>query len=261
MADIAAPLIAAAQEYASNALAAGVGAMNGAISLLEGMGASVTNQKLPVVDIKIPDPEGPGEVPIYSGSHFDVDPFAIVVPNLPQIPAYKSPAAPGSAPSVLSYNEPTQPSGEPDASLLLNPPNITTSFVFPVMPDLEGEIAGIVAPVLIPIVIPAAPNYSAPVFNGQAPVFNAVQPTGLDDAFRANYTTIAPVFISTINTQLDAFLDREFPGFRTGMAAIETRLATYLAGGTALTPAIENAIVNRTLAKTNADAKRASQDA
>jgi hypothetical protein len=260
MSDIVTPLIDAAQGYASNALAAGVNAMNGAIGLLEGLGRTISNQKIPVVDIKIPSPEVPGEVPLYTGSHFSVDPFSVVTPTLLTIPAYQAPTGPGNAPTVLPYNDPIQPSGEPDASLLQGAPTINTSFVFPTMPDLEGEIAGIIAPVIIPITIPAAPNYSAPTFSGQAPVFNAVQPTGLDDSFRANYATISPVFIATVNTQLDAFLDREFPGFRSGMAAIETRLATYLSGGTALTPAVENAIVNRTLAKTNADAKRAAQE-
>jgi hypothetical protein len=65
----------------------------------------------------------------------------------------------------------------------------------------------------------------------------------------------------SINAQIDSFLDREFPEFRSAMAAIESRLDTYLQGGTALTPEVENAIYNRTLDKNDIDARRASADA
>ena len=262
MADISASLIADARNYASGALGAGIGAMNGAINLLEGLGSTISNQKLPTVTIAPPAPGDAGVVPPYTGSHLSPDLFdTTTAPILQKVPTLQLPGDPGAPPSVLPYNDPGQPAGEPDPSLIGSAPTINTSFLFPVMPDLQGEIARIVAPTIIPIVIPAAPTYVAPEFTGVAPTLTAVQPTGLDDTLRSNYATVSPIFIATVTTQLDAFLDKEFPSFRSGMVAIEARLATYLAGGSALAPAIENAIVNRMLSKTNADAKRASQEA
>src|SRR6185312_5372123 len=129
----------------------------------------------------------------------------------------------------------------------------------PAAPDLLGEIATIVAPTLIDVTIGDAPTFQAPEFLGTEPVLPSAPPTDLDKTQRIQYSTILPVMREAVNSELDAFMDREFPQFRSGMAAIEDRLATYLQGGSALTPAIEDAIFNRTIDKTNADAKRMRQ--
>ena len=261
MADVAAPLIADARGYASSALGAGVGAMNGAIAVLQGLGKSLGGGHLPNLTIAPPDPKDPGSAPVYAGSHLTPDLFNVVAPTLQDIGRLVLPADPGNAPATLTFVEPNQPTGDPDASLLANAPNVNTNFVFPTAPDLQGEIKSIVAPQILSITVPAAPTYQAPQFNGVAPVFNAPMPTGLDDQFRTNYSQISPVIVNAVTTQVDAFIDKEFPQFRTGLAAIEARLQTYLAGGSALTPQVEDAIYNRTLDKTNVDAKRASQEA
>jgi hypothetical protein len=78
---------------------------------------------------------------------------------------------------------------------------------------------------------------------------------------RTEFSMISPIMRDAINAEFDSFLDREFPEFRAGMAAIESRLAIYLEGGTALTPTVENAIYNRTMDKNDIDARRAAADA
>jgi hypothetical protein len=111
-------------------------------------------------------------------------------------------------------------------------------------------------PVIIPIDIPDAPVYQAPSFDGVRPIFDAIPPSDLDRTYRTTYDTIAPAMRNAITAEFDAFLDREFPNFRTGLQAIEDRLATYLQGGTALTPAIEDAIYARMQDKVNAEGRR-----
>ena len=259
-------LITAAQTYAQNAQNAAVSAMSGAAAALNGLGRTISIDPFKNVSlaIKPPDPGDPGEVPLYTGSHFNVDdPFTFIgdVPTLSQIAPITLPNDIALPPPDLLYVEPMVPTGtSPDYSLLSGIPTIDALPTLPVMPDLQGEIQGITAPVLLPIDIPDAPVYVAPEFDGVAPSFDAEVPTDLDLQMRASYSDIAPVFAAAVSNQFDAFLAAKFPGFAPGMAAIETRLATYLAGGSALTPAVEDAMMGRARARTNTEARRASQE-
>jgi hypothetical protein len=257
---IASDLIASAQSYSAETLSNAIAEMNAAMNILGGLTPS-GHLGGPTLDITVPDPADPGTVPEYVGTHYTPDKFTGTPPILGVVPPFVLPQDPAAQAPDLSYDDPNQPAGEPDASLIQNPPNLAAFPTAPTLPDLETEIQGIAKPVLVAISIPDAPTYQAPEFTGTKPVFNAVMPTDLDDTLRTNFTTISPIMRDAVEQQLDDFLDREFPNFRAGMAAIETRLATYLAGGSALTPEIEDAIFNRTLDKTNADAKRAMQEA
>jgi hypothetical protein len=129
-------------------------------------------------------------------------------------------------------------------------------FVVGNAPDLLAEIAGIAKPVINPIVIPAAPAYLAPQFLGVSPNQPPAPPTGLDATMRDNYASISLTMRQAIEGELDSFIDRTFPGFRTGLAAIESRLAVYLAGGTALTGTVQDQIFARAVAKTDTEYRR-----
>lgn len=257
----ASDIIDDARNYASNTLASAVTAMNAAAAALNSLstGGSISIGKAPIVQPPIPG--DPGDVPEYQGIHLSPDTFLDKAPLLQTVPVLVLPNDPKPPPDDLVYVAPLVPSGiTPDSNLLTGIPTINDLPPLPVMPDLQSEIAGIAAPVLAPIDIPDAPTYAAPEFLGQAPSFTATMPTDLDLAFKSNYETISPIMVDAVNAQLDAFLDDKFPEFRTAMAAIEDRLATYLAGGSALAPAIEDAIFNRTRTKLNADAQRAMKE-
>ena len=255
-------IIASAQTYASDSMEAGVSAMNEAMAALNALGSVNTNFISGAPVIQPPTPGDAGDVPDYVGIHLDPDLFTDDAPFLQTVPALVLPNDPTPPPADLVYVAPQVPSGfTPDASLLSDIPTLNDVPAAPTMPDLQGEIAGIAAPVLVPITIPDAPVYVPPEFLGTAPVFSATMPTDLDDTFRTNFDTIGPILRAAVNDQLDGFIDREFPQFRSGMAAIEDRLATYLAGGSALSPDVETAMFNRTLDRTNAEGRRSSQEA
>ena len=250
-----------ARNYASSTLEAAVSAMNAASAALNSLttGGSISINKSPV--IQPPVPGDPGDVPAYQGIHLSPDEFLEVAPLLQTVPTLVLPNDPTPPVADLVYQAPLVPSGiTPDQNLLTGIPSIAALPTLPVMPDLQAEIAGIATPTIIPITIPDAPVYAAPEFTGQAPSFDAVMPTDLDVEFRSEYETISPIMVAAVNTQLDAFLDDKFPAFRTAMAALEDRLATYMDGGSALSPAVEDAIFNRTRTKLNADARRALQE-
>jgi hypothetical protein len=253
-------LIANAQNYASSTIASAASAMQGAMNVANQIGQGVIADPDGItLKVEPPAPGDPGEVPAYTGAHYEATEFSGTAPVITDVGTLSLPSSPGSAPSIPSITLPNKPTGTADTSLLANPPVLRTTFTTPLPPDID--VAGIEKPTMIDLVIPPAPVYDEPEFLGVRPSAAPTAPTNLDVTMRTQYSTISPVMQDAVNQQIDAFLDREFPEFRTAMAKIEERLATYMEGGTALSPAIENAIYNRTLDKTNADARRASDEA
>ena len=216
---------------------------------------------LPLVNIEPPHVEDPGTVPAYSGVRYTFDKFTTPAPTLPPVGDLALPPDPGVVPDVEVFSPPGKPTGSADDGLLRGVPNIDDMPTVPPAPDLLGEIRGIPVPALVDVVIPPIPAYRAPEFTGSHPVFDAEMPTDLDATMRAQYETISPVMRDAVTSQIDVFIDRQFPNYRAGLAKIEDRLNTYLAGGSALSSEIENAIYARTLDKTNAEARRGSDKA
>jgi transcription elongation factor Elf1 len=250
-------LITDARNYATTVTAAGSAALANAIAVLDQIGQGYLAEEGPKVTIATPAPGDPGEVPEWDGKRIDFKEFVGIEPVLSPEGTLSLPSEPGNAPDVADYIEPPKPTGQADTSLLLGVPTLT-GFTPPVAPNIDVD--GIPKPVLIDLVIPPMPTYREPEFQGVRPDVDIVPPTDLDVLMRTQYATISPVMQDAVSAQLDAYLDREFPQFRSAMATLEARLATYMAGGTALTPAVENAIYNRTLDKTNIDARRASEE-
>lgn len=256
----ASDLINDARTYAHDSQQSAVEQLGIALQTINDMPSPPVIGPLPMA-INPPAIGDPGSVPAYTGAHFERVPFDGVKPDLQPVSALVLPTAPGPAPAAIPFVDPAKPTAQPgNEALIASPPSVNPLDAIPAMPDLMGEIRGIVKPVLTPIVIPTAPTYAAPEFFGVRPTDPGAPPSGLDATLRAQYDQIGPVMRAAVTDQLDSFLDREFPQFRSGMAAIETRLATYLAGGSALSPATENQIFARTLDKMNAEAKRAQQE-
>jgi len=217
-------------------------------------------QAIPV-EIEPPFVVDPGVPPEYHGSRFSPQKFGKSLGGLREIGNPTVQPTYGTAPKVEVFNKPDKPPGDTaDATLLQNVPVLLPISV-PGAPDLLSEIHGITKPDIISITIPDAPIYVAPEFTGTRPVFDAEMPTDLDATMRTQYQTISPVMRDAVTSQIDAFIDHEFPSFRSGLAKIEDRLNTYLNGGSALSAAIENAIHSRTLDKTNREGRRAADTA
>jgi len=255
---LAQDLIEDARGYASELLANAQGQMNGGMNTLANVNAF--QGAGPMFTIAPPTPKDPGTfTPVNKITAFKDPGFKGTVPTWRDPGSLDTGGEPGAAPVVPELNLPAQPTGEP-LDTTGNGPTIDPLPEIPDAPDLLAEIAGIAVPVLHVIDIPDAPAYQKPTFMGQRPDAAPIAPTGLDATMKAEYTNINPIMKDAINASFDEFLDAHFPQFRSGMAAIETRLATYLAGGTALTADVENAIFNRTLDKTNSEGKKMSAD-
>lgn len=260
-------LIDAATTYASNAETAAINALNGASAALNNLGRTISTDPMKglVIAVSPPAVGDPGDVPAYTGSHMTPDDLATLVGDPPELSSVLELILPPDVVDTgtdLVYVDPPYPTGvNPDYTLLADVPVLDDLPPIPTSPDLQSEIAGIIAPTLIDIDVPDAPTYVAPEFTGVKPTFDATAPTDLDLALRDAYNTAAPTFMAAVSDRFDAFLSTNFPEFAAGMAKIEARLNTYLDGGSALSPAVEDAMQGRARNRADAEYRRAAAKA
>ena len=95
-----------------------------------------------------------------------------------------------------------------------------------------------------------------PAFTAVTPTDTTVAPTNLDTTFGNAYSGAAPSMVTMVNGYVDAMLTQRNPQYNAQMAAIEAQLTKYLAGGTGLNAAVENAIYARAQSKNDAEARR-----
>jgi len=134
----------------------------------------------------------------------------------------------------------------PDIDLDLKFPDVPPEFVVPRAPT----------PTVGDYPVPVKPVVTTPEFSAVLPTDNTVAPTDLDTKFETAYRDISPVMVASLEGQLDAYLTKINPQYHTQLAALETKLTDYLAGGTALSESVENAIYERSKDKNNAEAIR-----
>jgi hypothetical protein len=257
---IAFDLIAAAKTYAATTLAGSIGAMGMAASALNSI-KEAPQAAAPSYTVGVPTPTTVGAAPQYTGQRFAPPPNPREMDALQTVPTLTMPTSPGAAPGILSYDAPAAPAGEPDPNQTIGAPPTPLELKVPDPKDLLAASNVIVKPDLDKIVVTAAPEYKEPPWDGHRPADPPAPRTDLDSVMRTQYQTISPIMKTAVKQEIDDYLNREFPQHRTNMAAINDRLARYLAGGTALTPAVENAIYARAVDKTNADSRRAAKAA
>lgn len=245
-------LISNAQSYSSTVLSNAVTALKGADDLVRSVGYSVPsytavtlpapppssiNLALPTLDTVTLDlPAEPGDILTFQ----DISP--IVPGALPTLNA--------SAPTITLPTEPSQMAGFTQVTPIIN-----TSLVFPEPPaELLNPL--ITAPTLNDRAEPDAPQIMLPAFGAMAPVDTSTVPTDLAGSFDDAYRNAAPSTVSMVNGYVDAMMTKYNPRYTEQMAAIETQLATYMAGGTGLKPAVENAIYERARSKNDAETRR-----
>ena len=96
-----------------------------------------------------------------------------------------------------------------------------------------------------------------PEFLGVSPGAAPDAPTDLSGQFAQAYSQQSPAMFAALSGQLDAFMVSMSPQHHNALATLEAKLATFMQGGTALPPAVEDAIYARTRGKLDAEYRRA----
>ncbi len=240
----------------ANANAAGfVGLANSALATANGAVASVDFSGVTWVPPTVPG-----------------TPSLSTMPSAPTIvaPTLTVPADPGAAPTLqlatladpgaaptLAVPLPTLSFPDKPNALVSNlgsMPDINTSFTFPDAPASLSTT--LTVPTFTARTEPTAPQTLIPSFITQTITPVADAPTNGQALMDSAYSTETVVMQKNADAYVTAMMQQYNPNYATAMAAIETQLSAYLAGGTALKPAIENAIYERARSKNNADALR-----
>ncbi len=133
-------------------------------------------------------------------------------------------------------------------------PSITTDFTFPDVPAALSIT--IDPPLLIDRAEPTAPQVILPTFDLLAPTDLPAPPSDYAAQFAAQYREQSPAMYAALEGQMDAFLSKMNPQYQSQLAKLQSRLSKYLDGGTALTPAVQDAIYERTRDKGYAEYRR-----
>lgn len=135
------------------------------------------------------------------------------------------------------------------------PPVLNLDVGFPTMPTYLTAPPGEV-PTITDRPAPSAPEVIIPSFAGNSPTGAPVAPTDITARFTAAYADASPSLVTAVNGYIDAEMAKINPQYAAQMAAIEAQLTKYLAGGTGLNSAVEDAIYERSRSKNNAEANR-----
>lgn len=256
MADVSG-LISTAQEYTNTLVGQATSAMTATSGAVSAVGYS-----LPVFrDATLPAPP-PATI---NTDLPTLDSIELVLPSEPSttltfqdISPVDVSGAPTLSAAVPTLELPTKPSQVADFGGTM--PAINTNIAFPEPPAaLLNPL--IDAPVLTTHDVPVKPSIMLPAFTSVAPVNDTEAPTNLDVTLANSYATAAPSFVTAMDGYVDNMLAKRNPQYAAQMAAIEAQLTKYLAGGTGLNAAVENAIYERARSKNNAEALRVRNSA
>ncbi len=246
-------LLSDARSYTASLVTQAKTAMDAAVSDVNRIGYVIPN----IAPLTLPSSPPTGldiTAPTLGDVALDLPPDPGAAPIFQDI----SPLDPGVAPLFTAVAPtitlPTTPSSV--AAFQDQAPAINSNIAFPEPPSaLMNPL--IDSPLLTSRVEPLKPQVSLPVFDAAIPVDTTVAPTDLEARFSDAYRSAAPSTIAMLDGYVDAQLAKFNPRYAEQMGRIEDQLATYLAGGTGISPAVESAIYERSRGKTDADARRA----
>lgn len=245
-----AALIADARNYSAQTLTQAQSALTSASSQISAIGYLVPNpQEVLVNDLQDPDP-------LPSAPYVDsVGPDVSTTP--PDAPDYEGidwnlrdaaePRLDARRPTLSTPSRPSSLAGFGQSA-----PTITTDAQFPDAPEFIEPPA----PTLRERAEPTKPQINLPEFNGQMPQAPGAPPDDMPEQLEALHLRAHPRMAAVIDAQADAYMDSINPEFRPALAAAEAQLAKYLEGGTALKPAVEDAIYERARDKAAAEYER-----
>lgn len=245
----AATLIAEGRAYAATQVSNADAALDAAINAVQQIGYYNVNYAA------LPLPAAPGTslgltAPALTGVTLDLPPApttTLVFQDIPGIDAGVAPTFTATAPTFDMPNKPSQ-LAEFAASL----PTVDLTADFPDAPSLITPDA----PTFTEHDVPVRPNTVMPSFDGVRPADIGNAPINLAAEMDSAYRTAAPQFITMATGYVDAELLKINPQYHSQLAAIEAQLTKYLAGGTGLSPAVEDAIYTRARVKNDAESRR-----
>lgn len=247
-----ASLITEAQGRTTTLTGSAENALQSAVAAVQSMGYTITSYtplspvQAPPADINTPLPPLPAVTLEIPGEPAGPETFQ----DINEIDPGVVPALTATMQPIVQQTQPSQLASFNEVS-----PHINTSLVFPEPPStlLNPLIA---APNLTDRTEPTVPQVMLPAFTSVAPIDTTVAPTNLDTTFGNAYAGAMPSMITSVNGYVDAMLTQRNPQYSAQMAAIEAQLTRYLAGGTGLNAAVENAIYARAQSKNDAEARR-----
>jgi len=193
---------------------------------------------------------GIGEVPVYTGAPYLAPDKAFgSAPSVEPIPVTDYGITPILTAVNPGFTAPTEPA-ELDGFDVLDP--VTDPITIPLLPGALESI-DVTPPTLSVIVVPPVPSVTLPEFNAVVPDTTISAPTDFAAQYAANYASMSVSMRNSLNDAIDAELVKLNPEYHTQMALLESKLTTYINGGTALTEEVEQAIYNRARDKTNAE--------
>lgn len=194
------------------------------------------------------------EVPQYRGTAFEAPESPGEAPEMREVPGLEMPAAPANTAQKPVLRTPQTPSQL--ASFNKQAPSVASVSV-PSAPAALQNLGLLTPPTLTDITVPGAPVVQIPEFTAIRPDTAIPEPGNLDAQFRQDFRNQSASMARALEGEIDAYMAKINPQFHSQMAAIEDRLARYLAGGTGFTPAVENAIWNRAVDKIDGEFRRA----
>jgi hypothetical protein len=129
-----------------------------------------------------------------------------------------------------------------------------SGYDFPTAPVLLTS--AFTMPTLSNAAIPASPTVSVPALQMSTLAATPTMTADLPVAMEETYRNIAPSMMIVLNSEIDNALAKFNPQYHEQLNALEGRLTKYMAGGTALSSAVENAIYERTRGKSDAEYRR-----
>jgi len=245
----AATLIADGKAYAASMLSDADSAMSSAVNTVQQIGYYNVSYN------PVPLPAQPGALPLMTaptlaGVTLDLPTQPTTTLTFQDIPAISTGTAPeftAVSPAFSAFSTPSQL-----AAFQATLPTVDLSAAFPIAPSLIVPEA----PTMMTYDIPVAPTTVMPSFGGSRPTDIGNGPSDLSTTLNTAYHTAAPEFVTMVNGYVDAELAKINPEFHAQMSKIEAQLSTYLAGGTGLNAAVEDAIYARARGKNNAEARR-----
>ena len=248
-------LIDGAQAYAADIVSQATAAMDSAEAAVAAVGFLEPNAT-PVVFGEEPPQETGVELP----DHPDIE---FIVPTEPVNDLVFQDLDPldlAGEPDPFSgerptYTDPTKPNQLQDFTDELQ--SLDLSFTFPDIPDELLRPGDLTPPALTDRTEPdAIGTITIPAFAAVLPVDETDVPLDHESRFEGAFRGKTSDMATVIDGLVDAMLAKRNPQYAAQMAAIEAQLSTYLAGGTGLNNAVENAIYERARGKNNAEALR-----
>ena len=234
-------LIDDARVYSAGVLTQAQAALGSATSVITGIGYVSPNVDAPTLDQPLDLPVI-RSVPGLSDVVFDLPARPGDAPEYQDIGAIDINGAPTSTVTAPTLVMPSMPSSM--EAFQGEMPMVFTAMAFPDAPDQLTNPAPS-EPTIVDRQAPTAPNIVLPTFDADAPIFSAVAPTDLSGKMEQAYYGASPAMVSMLDGQVDALLAKYCPGYQAGMAAMESKLAQLMAGGSSFTPDVERAVMER----------------